>query len=250
MNSAVQIGRMPPLDDPWRRLPWLVPAAIAAWMILLFAFSRVLEQTPPAAPPENAVEARIVEIPIGGLAGGGGAGAAPAPIAKVVPHVAPKPHPVHHKKIETPAPPIPVSPEGTLKSSNSEAAPEGTSSATAGSTGGVSGGSSTGGGGGEGGAGSSGGGIGTNTLGARALYAPTPQIPDELRQDVFQAVAVAHFRVAYDGTVTVTLTTPTSNPRLNQLLLSDLQQWKFFPGMKDGVAIDSEFDVRIPISVQ
>ena len=207
----------------------------------------MLEQTPPAAPPENSVEARIVEIPIGGLAGGGGAGAGPAPVVKAVPHVAPKPHPVHHKKIETPAPPIPVSPEGTLKSSSSESAPEGTSSATAGSTGGVSGGSATG--GGRGGAGS-GGGIGTNTLGARALYAPTPQIPDDLRQDVFQAVAVAHFRVAYDGTATVTLTTPTSNPRLNQLLLTDLQQWKFFPGMKDGVAIDSEFDVRIPISVQ
>lgn len=248
MNSAVQIGRIPPLDDPWRRLPWLVPAAIIAWLILLFAFSRVLEQTPTMMPPENAVEARFVEIPIGGLAGRGGAGPAPAPIVKPVPHVAPKPHPVHHKKIETPAPPIPVSPEGTLKSS-SEAAPAGTSSATAGSTGGVSGGSATGGAGGEGGTGS-GGGIGTNTLGARALYAPTPQIPDDLRQDVFQAVAVAHFRVAYDGTVTVTLTTPTPNPRLNQILLTDLRQWKFFPGMKNGVAIDSEFDVRIPISVQ
>jgi protein TonB len=249
MNPAVQIARMPPLDDPWRRLPWLVPSAIAVWLLLLFVFSRVLEQTPPIAPSENAVEARIVEIPIGGLAGGGGAGPAAAPIAKAVPHVAPKPHPVHHKKIATPAAPIPVSPEGTLKSSNSEAAPEGNSSATAGSTGGVNGGSATGGGGG-GGEGASGGGIGTNTLGARALYAPTPQIPDDLREDVFQAVAVAHFRVAYDGTVTVTLTTPTSNPRLNQLLLNDLEQWKFFPGMKDGVAIDSEFDVRIPISVQ
>lgn len=247
MNPALQIGRMPPLDDPWRRLPWLVPAAILAWLILLFAFASVLEQTPPAAPPENAVEARIIEIPIGGLAGGAGAGPAPAPLVKPVPHAAPKPHPVGHKKIETHAPPIPVSPEGTLKS-GSEAA--GTASPTSGGAAGGSGPATGANAGGEGGAGSGGAGIGTNTLGARALYAPTPQIPDDLRQDVFQAVAVAHFRVAYDGTVTVTLTTPTSNLRLNQLLLTDLKEWRFFPGMKNGVAIDSEFDVRIPISVQ
>ena len=248
MNPALQIARMPPLDDPWRRLPWLVPAAIAAWLVLLFAFSSVLEESPPVAPPENAVEARIVEIPLGGLEGGG-AGPATAPLVKPAPRIAPKPHPVHHKKIETPAPPVPVSSEGTLKSS-SEAAPAGTSSATSGTAAGEGGGSATGiGAGGEGGAGA-GGGIGTNTLGARALYAPTPEIPDDLRQDVFQSVAVAHFRVAYDGTATVTLTTPTSNPRLNQLLLTDLKQWRFVPGMKDGVAIDSEFDVRIPISVQ
>ena len=29
-----------------------------------------------------------------------------------------------------------------------------------------------------------------------------------------------------------------------------LQQWRFFPAMKGGVAIDSAFDVRIPVSVQ
>jgi protein TonB len=249
MNSAIQFERLPPLDDPWRRLPWLIPAAIIAWAVLLFAFSSVLEQGPAPAPPENAVEARIVEIPAGGLAGGGGAGAAPAPVAKPLPHLAPKPHRVHPRKALKAPPPIPASPEGTLKSS-SEAAPAGASSATAGPTAGGGSISAPGAATGSEGGGGSGGGIGTNTLGARALYAPTPEIPDDLRQDVFQAVAVAHFKVAYDGTVTVTLTTPTPNPRLNELLLTDLKQWRFFPGMKDGVAIDSEFDVRIPISVQ
>ncbi|MGH7778618.1 MAG: hypothetical protein ACREQR_02160 [Candidatus Binataceae bacterium] len=247
MNPALQYARMPPLDDPWRRLPWLIPAAVIAWAILLFAFSSLLEQTPQPISPQNAVEARIVEIPIGGLAGGGGATPAAAPIAKPIPHLAPKPRHVHHKAEPAP-PPIPVSPEGTLKSS-SEAAPAGTASASSGSAaagGGAAPGARAG---SEGGAGS-GGGIGSNTLGARALYAPTPEIPDDLRQDVFQAVAVAHFKVAYDGTVTVTLTTPTPSPRLNGILLDDLKQWRFFPGMKDGVAIDSEFDVRIPISIQ
>ena len=58
------------------------------------------------------------------------------------------------------------------------------------------------------------------------------------------------FKVAPDGTVEVTLAQPTPNPRLNQILLNVLKEWRFFPAMKDGIAINSEFDVRIPISVQ
>ena len=96
----------------------------------------------------------------------------------------------------------------------------------------------------------SGAGIGNDASGARAIYAPTPTIPDDLREDVFQAVAIAHFKVGPDGTVEVTLAQPTPNPRLNQILLNTLREWKFFPAMKDGIAINSEFDVRIPISVQ
>ena len=95
-----------------------------------------------------------------------------------------------------------------------------------------------------------GGGIGTDTVGARAIYAPTPVIPDDLREDVMQTEAVAHFNVSFDGTSEVTLVKPTSSPRLNQVLLDALKQWKFFPAVKNGVAIASSFDVRIPISVQ
>ena len=93
-------------------------------------------------------------------------------------------------------------------------------------------------------------GLGNDASGARAIYAPTPTIPDDMREDVFQAVAIAHFKVAPDGAVEVALAQPTPNPRLNQILLDVLRQWKFFPAMKDGIAIASEFDVRIPISVQ
>jgi protein TonB len=93
-------------------------------------------------------------------------------------------------------------------------------------------------------------GLGSDSLGARAIYSPVPKIPDDLRDMAFEAVAVAHFEVSYDGNVKVTLAKPTPDPRLNQILLSTLQQWRFFPAMKGGVAIDSAFDVRIPISVQ
>jgi protein TonB len=93
-------------------------------------------------------------------------------------------------------------------------------------------------------------GVGSDSGGARALFAPKPVIPDDLREQAFHTVAVAHFRVSYDGEVQVTLTRPTESPRLNELLLEALKQWRFFPAMRNGVAIDSQFDVRIPISVQ
>jgi periplasmic protein TonB len=232
------------LDDPARRLLWIIPAAIAIWAILLSAFSLILMRT--AVMPEaetKPIEAQLVEIPkeIGGLQGNGGA---IHPAAPAIPHpkAAPKPHPVAHAKKAAPLPPVIRSPYGTEKST---AAPgvEAPPGAPAGpeSEGGESG-SETG----EG----SGGGIGTDTVGARAIYAPTPVIPDDLREDVMQTEAVARFNVSFDGTSEVTLEKPTTSPRLNQVLLDTLKQWKFFPAVKNGVAIASSFQVRIPISVQ
>jgi periplasmic protein TonB len=232
------------LDDPARRLLWIIPAAIAIWAILLSAFSLILMRT--AVMPEaetKPIEAQLVEIPkeIGGLQGNGGA---IHPTAPAIPHpkAAPKPHPVAHAKKAAPLPPVIRSPYGTEKST---AAPgvEAPPGAPAGpeSESGESG-SETG----EG----SGGGIGTDTVGARAIYAPTPVIPDDLREDVMQTEAVARFNVSFDGTSEVTLEKPTTSPRLNQVLLDTLKQWKFFPAVKNGVAIASSFQVRIPISVQ
>ena len=82
------------------------------------------------------------------------------------------------------------------------------------------------------------------------MYAPTPTIPDDLRETTFSTVAVARFKVSPQGDVDVTLIKPTPNPRLNQIVLDTLKQWKFFPAMKDGIAINSQFEVRIPIAVQ
>jgi protein TonB len=87
-------------------------------------------------------------------------------------------------------------------------------------------------------------------VGARAIYAPTPVIPDDLREDVIQTEAVARFKVSFDGASEVTLEKPTSSPRLNQVILDALKQWKFFPAVHNGIAIESSFEVRIPISVQ
>lgn len=94
------------------------------------------------------------------------------------------------------------------------------------------------------------GGLGSDATGARAIYAPAPVIPDDLREDSFQTEAVARFKVFYEGNVEVSLVTPTPNPRLNKVLLDALRQWRFFPAAKSGIAIDAVFEVGIPIAVR
>ncbi|MGH7923979.1 MAG: energy transducer TonB [Candidatus Binatus sp.] len=240
-DTARIVMRPPELDEPARRLLFVIPAAIAIWAILLGGFSLILTRTRESREELQPIEARLVELPaVGGLQGNGGA---IHPVTPAIPHpkVAPivKPHP--EKKI-VPAPPVFRSPYGTGKSTSAPGIEEKPGAAAGSAPANGESGSETG----EG----SGGGIGTDTVGARAIYAPTPVIPDDLRQDVIQTEAVARFNVSFDGTAEVTLEKPTSSPRLNQVLLDTLKQWKFFPAVKDGVAIPSSFEVRIPISVQ
>jgi protein TonB len=236
--------RPPELDEPARRLLWVVPLSIAIWAILLSGFSLILMRTkaPPAELPP--IEARLIDIPkaAAGLQGNAGAihPAAPAiPHPKAAPIV--KPHPVARAKKVAPLPPVIRSPYGTEKSTEAPSVEEAPGASTGTAT--ESGGSGTS-------EGSGGGGIGTDTVGAHAIYAPTPVIPDDLREDVMQTEAVARFSVSFDGICEVTLEKPTSSPRLNQVLLETLKQWKFFPAVKNGIAIPSSFEVRIPITVQ
>jgi len=239
MSEATR-SASPYLDEPWRRLAWIAPLAIVLWAITLTAFALLLEQT---APPPEAIKpltARIVELPpSAGLQGGPAAKPATPMPAMRKPHLevkhkaAPIPHPAK------PLPEVPPSAFGTAKSA-AATQPAAPAKASAIENPGIPGGNGTG----------SGSGLGSDTAGARALYAPTPTISDDLREDALDAVAVAHFKVGYDGQVDVALVKPTSNPELNQLLLDTLKHWRFFPAMRNGVAIPSEFDVRIPISVQ
>jgi protein TonB len=260
MNAGAPIRWNEDFDEPWRRLPWIVLAAILSWVAMLGGFAQLLERKPTPEPPPTTIEARIIELPppTAGLQGGGAparapavAPSAPAPIPKPVPKI--KPKPVHHvrKAVVKPPPAItePPSPFGTAKHVEPSAPV-----ASKGPVGGAerrSGAGAEGGGGVGGGTGSgSGAGLGSDSAGARAMYAPTPTIPDDLREGTFTTMAVARFRVSADGDVDVSLVKPTPNPRLNQILLDTLKQWKFFPAMKDGIAINSEFELRIPIAVQ
>jgi periplasmic protein TonB len=249
MNVAPQTAS-PFLDEPWRRLAWIAPLSVLLWVAALFCFSILLRQTAPPLPELKPLEARIVELPAAGGLQGGPAAVKPHPaavkphpaiVAKPVPMIPPRTIVHHRAKTKPIVPPVPPSPMGTSKS---EAPIAPASPAT--STGGSAEGEGVPGGKGSG----SGSGMGSDSGGARAIYSPVPKIPDDLREVAFEAVAVAHFEVSYDGKVKVNLAKPTSDPRLNQILLSTLEQWRFFPAMKGGVAIDSEFDVRIPITVQ
>lgn len=235
-DAARIVFRPPELDEPARRLLWIIPAAIAIWAIMLSGFSLILMRTTVTPQEElTPIEARLVEIPheVGGLQGNGGAIHPAAPAVPIV-----KPHPAAHVKKVAPMAPVIRSEYGTKKPTEAPGVEE-APGAGAGATG-ESGAS------GEG----SGGGIGSDTVGARAIYAPTPVIPDDLREDAIQTEAVARFKVSFDGVSEVTLEKPTSSPRLNQVILDALKQWKFFPAVHNGVAIESSFEVRIPISVQ
>jgi periplasmic protein TonB len=92
--------------------------------------------------------------------------------------------------------------------------------------------------------------LGGGTMGARAIYRPLPEIPEEIRRRSATLVAVARFRIAADGAATVDLIQPTPDPRFNSALLATLRTWRFFPAMADGRPVASTVDIRIPISAR
>jgi len=240
MIAADSFPARPKLDDPWRRLPWLTPAAALLWAMLLLGFTLLLRESGRPTETITRLDARLIDIPAPAPAGLQGAPqpesqpvAAPPPVAAPQPRVEKKPAeiaaPHVKKKKEAPPPMYDARGAHTLPAEAVDAGEQIPQSPPAGR--GV-------------------GGLGTDSNGARALYAPAPTIPDDLRENVFETVALAHFHVSFDGVAKVTLTQPTSNPRLNLLLLDTLKQWRFFPAIRNGIATDSEFDIRIPIAVQ
>lgn len=230
--EAIHFEWRPGLDRPWRRFAVAVPASMAASALLLIGFSLVLRPRMFAPEHREAIEARLIEIQPAGLQGDNRPKVAPQPIPPAPRAAKPRPHMRPQIAVPVMAPPVVSSapssgitiPSGVL---HPEAAPAD-----------------------AGGSGEGGGGIGSDTTGARAIYAPKPSIPDDLRENVFQAEAVARFTVAADGTAEVVLEKPTSNPRLNQVLLDTLKEWKFFPAVKGGLAVASTFEIRIPITVR
>jgi len=87
-------------------------------------------------------------------------------------------------------------------------------------------------------------------MGARALYQPLPEIPEDLRRRAIDLVAVARFHVSANGSAEVELIEPTPDPNLNRALMETLRKWRFFPAMEAGKPVASVVDIRIPISVR
>jgi len=95
-----------------------------------------------------------------------------------------------------------------------------------------------------------GGSFGGGSNDPRAIYAPVPTIPDDLRDEVLEATAIALFHVSREGKATVSLVSPTEFDELNDLILNTLRKWRFRPALKGGVAVDSAAEVRLMITVQ
>jgi protein TonB len=216
---------------PLRRFALTVPLAMLT-LVAMVVSAKYFPSSLPPPPHYDVVMATIVEpAPPPPMPAGLQGGAAPAakPAAKPV-HHAPRPHP------HLAPPTLATSPSGGI----SVPVPAAPPSLPKEDTTGIAGGTGVG----------TGAGVGNDNAGARAIFAPPPKIPDDLRDDAIHAEAMAHFVVAPDGTVTVTLVKPTGNPRLNQVLLAALSQWQFFPAMRSGVPVAAEFDLRIPIVVE
>jgi protein TonB len=271
--------RLPELDEPWHRLPAIIGISLVIWCGVLAVFGLFLELSRVAPPSPAQIEAQLVDLPIGGLAGGGGGspGAAhvspapkiakPLPVAKAKPKTlrVARPHPVRtvaddalpsHELVKTePISPV-TTPDNSKLKSKSEvesnpptAQPNGAASS---GEGGVGNGTGTGAGNGVG-AGSgtgSGGGFGSGGNGPEPIYSPAPAIPDDMRDEVLEAVAVARFQVSSDGNFVVSLTRPTDFSRLNNIILETLRTWRFHPASRNGVAIDSDAQIRLLITVQ
>jgi periplasmic protein TonB len=271
------------LDDARKRLPIVALTTLVVWLGLLAGFGFLLDRSPVPPPDQSSIEAQLMDLPPEGLAAGeGGASAGTSkkstqPVAKtksrrverhltsLSPGLA-LPDPTRRHKFEltnAPAPPhrvaqvrqsvLPASPalptKPTPASANSSAslsnqrAPAGigvTHAAGSASGNAIASGSGA----------STGDTFGTGGSGPRAIYAPVPSIPDDMRDEVMQATAVVRFHVERDGKATVALITPTEFSGLDQLILETLRKWRFHPALKNGTAIDSEAEVRLLITVQ
>ena len=91
---------------------------------------------------------------------------------------------------------------------------------------------------------------GGDEMGARAIYSPKPEIPEEYRHDEMDSQVVARFHIAADGSSTVELIQATPIPGLNQAILDTLNKYKFFPALKGGKPVDSIQDWRFRFKVE
>ncbi|WP_297448869.1 TonB family protein [Ferrovum sp.] len=231
-------------DTFWPRLPVTLPLAVILCLLGLQLLTQWLAPPAKKIPPPIPVDAQIIELPAAHEAH---AGPPPAPVAKPIPVVPrtlrlpePSPPPLPHSETPTPAAPPSSTPTASSPPVNAPAstpAPPSASPPLPPTPSNVPP------------AGPHGQGA-SEVRAARALVHPLPVIPDELRASALKEVALVRFHISKDGTVTVELLHPTQTPRLNRLLLETLQQWRFFPAIKNGHPVDSVQDLSLKISVQ
>jgi periplasmic protein TonB len=214
--------RVPVADLPWRRLPWILPVAIALWLLALWGFGRFMTSpasSPPEAPP---LDAQIIELPPPEPP------AAPPrlpepPVLKPQPALPkiqaapPQPTPPKTSLPADPAP-SPATPVNPLPAPPPRPAPQ-PAAQTSGSP-------------------------NQGRTGAYALAKPEPKIPDDLADDDARYNLSIKFNIGADGLFTVELVNPTPNPRLNRLYLDTVKNYKFFPATEDGKPVASSLTIR------
>lgn len=268
------------LDDVRVRIPFAALTAAFLWLGILMMFGLLLNRTWPVIQAEPPVAVQLLDL---GLAGGGGGSpletskGPPRPTAGTVakevrrsmtalptpsrvPHRVPQhnfrmakaPASVHQSLKQNQAspssPPLARAKAEPGNPSSSESLKSGR--ALSGSNAGHGTGSGSGNGSSAGAGSGAGGGFGTGGSGPRAIYAPVPSIPDDMRDEVMQATAVVRFHVSRDGSANVTMVTSTEFSELDELILATLQRWRFSPAVRDGVKIDADAEVRLLVSVQ
>jgi protein TonB len=230
-------------DDPWRRVPLLLPAATTLTLLSLMGFLKLLAGPPFVTPLPRAVEVEVVElapspptprapptppVPMASEPPPPAIDPPPSPpLAQSLPPPPPEPDPVSEVKPAPPPPPPPPRPARPQRATPPTPPPPAAPAppiASAPPSGG--------------------------NMGARALYQPLPEIPEELRRRAIDLVAVARFHVAANGSAEVELIQPTPDAALNRALLDTLKKWRFFPAMEGGKPLASTIEVRIPISVR
>ena len=195
-------------ENPWRRLPWTLGAAVLAWLVLFWLFGKFLSRPEKLHVDQKPVDAKLIEIP-----------APPNPA---------KPRSEPQQKPDLPKPKAQEAPK-RVEQPKTQPPPKAAEQPKAEPQKDLPGG---------------------DEMGARAIYSPKPEIPEEYRQDALDALVVARFHVAADGTAKVELIIATPIPELNQAVLDTLNTWKFFPAVKDGKPIDSVQDVRFRLLVK
>ena len=209
------------------QLWWSLPCGLLLWMVIVVLFGRLLSTPATESVAPLPIDARLVELP-----------AQQQPPAEQKP-VLPEPPVVKPQRKEIVAPrkaAVPESPQveqlvdktvGPPAKANPQLAPPPPPPPIAAPT-------------------------ASNAIahmGAKAIYQPLPQIPDDLRDEAISAIAMARFRINQDGTASVELLKPTQNPRINQLILNTLKTWKFFPALQDGKPIPSTQDIKVNVNV-
>ncbi|WP_242448952.1 energy transducer TonB [Burkholderia metallica] len=232
-----------PLDSPGYRFAGTIALAGVLWGAFLVSSTRLFSGDEPAPRAPDSIQMQVVELPPSAPLTTHAESKA-APMEKTAPKPVP-PRPTHALAPVRPAAAVkrfdPVSSHDTLptqpprastethtaQATLDDARPASATKADAAATQSTSAGNAQ----------------------ARLISQPLPELPDDLREQGYQAMAVARFHVHTDGTFDIALVKPTQNPRLNQILLETLRRWRFFPAMENGHPVESQQDVRVHFNV-